>query len=362
MEEVRLWKLLKDSVNGPSVARIDGVDATESEALLEQVLMHSPDVLMDGLTIIGRQNGINGGSLDLLGVDDEGRLVVFELKRGELTRLAVAQVIDYASCLSEMEPEELDSHITQMSGRYGVEKIDGFADWYRTAFGKSPSDLGRPRMVLVGLGADSATKRMVEFLTETGVDISLITFYGFQENGQTLLARQVEVQTRRNQTKEVKGTRAGNEERLKERLQQCGLEQFYQDLSAELRAHLGDAFWEWPNPSGHTYYFPERADSGAPTNRAYVGFDVSRATAQAKKLSITLQARVVDKLAAELNDVAKRLGTHVVTKPAGTVDLVIDATQPVAAFSAGLGLLGSLILKTWEQRRAEVQSTNDPSD
>lgn len=47
-------------------------------------------------------------------------------------------------------------------------------------------------MVLVGLGADTRATRMVEFLTERRVDISLLTFHGYRHADRTLLARQVE--------------------------------------------------------------------------------------------------------------------------------------------------------------------------
>ena len=47
-------------------------------------------------------------------------------------------------------------------------------------------------MVLVGLGADARARRMVEFLIERGVDISLLTFHGYRQGARTLLARQAE--------------------------------------------------------------------------------------------------------------------------------------------------------------------------
>jgi hypothetical protein len=89
-----------------------------------------------------------------LGLDEDGRLVIFELKRGVLTRDAVAQIVDYASYLAELSPTEMNSFITNGSGRYGIDKIDDFASWYQVQFGKSPDTIGKPKMVLVGLGVD----------------------------------------------------------------------------------------------------------------------------------------------------------------------------------------------------------------
>ena len=50
-------------------------------------------------------------------------------------------------------------------------------------------------MYLIGLGADDRTERMVRFLAEnSGMDISLLTFHGFDYEGKTILAKQVEVE------------------------------------------------------------------------------------------------------------------------------------------------------------------------
>ena len=99
----------------------------------------------------------------MLGVDGDGRLIVFELKRGTLTRDAVAQIIDYSSYLNEMDIEDLSKHISERSGNLGIEKIDNFLNWYQEQFGKSFTSIQRPAMVLVGLGVDDKTRRMSLF-------------------------------------------------------------------------------------------------------------------------------------------------------------------------------------------------------
>jgi hypothetical protein len=231
MEEVRLWKIVDADGGRPGVVPVDNVDATATEKLLEDVLAQSPDVLMPGLTLIGRQNETAGGPLDLLGVDDDGRLVVFELKRGVLTRDAVSQVVDYASYLYSLETEELSRQITDLSGRGGTEKLESFSTWYQENFQTSLAEIGRPRMVLVGLGVDERAKRMVEFLATANVDISLITFYGFRQGGQTLLARQVEVEAKTADTSS-KSSKVNNQLLLEERLQEHGIQALYSQLAA----------------------------------------------------------------------------------------------------------------------------------
>ena len=188
MEEVKIWAL-----EGDGVVELERAEKTQTEKTLEDTLVSNPGLLEKGLTLVGRQTPTQGGPLDLLGVDEDGKLVVFELKRGTLSRDAVAQVIDYTSDLTAMGITGLTSHIAARSGQHGIQKIDDLDEWFLNQFpGRDLASLLPPRMVLVGLGADDTTSRMVDFLADTGVNISLLTFQGFNLNGQTLLAKQVE--------------------------------------------------------------------------------------------------------------------------------------------------------------------------
>ena len=188
-DDIKIWEIDSSSKAAVPVALTNRM---ETEHLFEEVLAKNPDMLTPGLTLVGRQTPVEGGSLDLLGVDEDGRLVVFELKREKLTRDAVAQVIDYCSYLESLGETELANYITNHSGNNGVEKIDDLESWYGDRQGKQLISLRPTRMVLVGLGADARAYRMVEFLTQSGVDISLLTFHGYQCGDKMLLAKQVQ--------------------------------------------------------------------------------------------------------------------------------------------------------------------------
>ena len=190
MEETKIW-----AIDGTAATPLGATNQMESEGLLEDILTQNPDLLEEGLQLVGRQTPTPGGPLDLLGVDTDGRLVVFELKRGTLNRDAVAQVIDYASSLDAMDMSRLVSHVEQRSGNLGIEKINDFEGWYSdNRQGQDLESLMPPRMVLVGLGVDDTTERMVNYMASIGLDISLLTFHGFVQEGKTLLARNVEVE------------------------------------------------------------------------------------------------------------------------------------------------------------------------
>ena len=210
MEEIKIW-----AIDGSEVTEVQRTDQTESEQWLEENLVSKPELLIPGLALVGRQTQTEGGPLDLLGVDSDGRLVVFELKRGTLSRDAVAQIIDYASYLESMNPGTLANYIASKSGSNGIEKIDDFGEWHaENTEAESLDSLLPLRAFLVGLGVDDKTERMVNFLADKGMDITLLTFYGFKQDGKTLLARQVRVQGD-DETETRTGTRRlSREERL----------------------------------------------------------------------------------------------------------------------------------------------------
>lgn len=194
MEELKIWTVTDDG--GQEASELETTHKTETEELLENVLTKNPNMLQNGLELVGRQLDTAGGPLDLLGVDSEGKLVVFELKRGRLNRDAVAQAIDYASDLASMDLDSLYRHIADRSGNLGIQKIDDFNEWYDKNYSDpdhDPDSLMPPRIVLVGLGVDETTARMVSYLASGGLDVSLLTFHGFRQGGDTLLARNVRV-------------------------------------------------------------------------------------------------------------------------------------------------------------------------
>ena len=198
MEDIKLWQL-----EGSRATPLASNSRLESEQLFEETLVGNPSLLIDGLTLVGRQTPTDGGPLDLLGVDEDGKLAVFELKRGTLNRDAVAQILDYASGLDDMGLEDLVARIEKGSGRHGIDEIEDFREWYEGRFEhllREPEheleleSLKPLRLFLVGLGVDATTERMVRFLAGNGaMDISLLTFHGFDQGGKTLLAKQVEV-------------------------------------------------------------------------------------------------------------------------------------------------------------------------
>ncbi len=268
MQQIKLWALEMDGATGRRAEPVNAVHNTETENMLEELLVSTPDLLMSDLALVGRQTPTKGGPLDLLGIDEEGRLVLFELKRGTLTREAVTQAIDYASDLAERDTESLGEHIADRSGYLGIEKIDDFSDWYAQNFTGSEENLEeRPRIVLVGLGADGRARRMVNFLADAGVDIQLLTFHAFERNGQQLLARQVETRKSDGRTGTTSVTRKDNLEALAANAEKLGVHDFLERVKKTIAENM--PAYVWPAKTGYSFGFAERTNTGNPTCRVY---------------------------------------------------------------------------------------------
>ena len=238
--------------------RLEEAERTGTEAVLEDILVRNPAMLMPGLELVGRQTPTANGYLDLLGVDSEGRLVVFELKREKLRREAVAQAVDYASWLDSLDDTELQTLIAENSGRRGIVEIGNFEEWYDSNDNWDSLESLRPvRIVLVGLGADEPAQRMAGWLAGKGVEIDLLTFMGYRHGDRMLLARQLDHSDEaRKQQKQAKVPRAEkNAIRLgaiDRKVEEYGMRDWWPDAVAMLernskpsyRANLGITFYK----------------------------------------------------------------------------------------------------------------------
>ena len=266
MKRIQLWSVGKDG-EAVSAVPVDEVANTETEQVLEEIVVAAPELLEPGLKLIGRQVPTDGGPLDLLGVDQNGRLTVFELKRGTLTRDAVAQSLDYASDLETYESERLAKLVREYSGRLGIDKIEDFEDWYSQEYPSSTDALAEaPRIVLVGLGADDRARRIVQFLAERGTEIQLLTFYGFRRDGKLFLARE-SVGPNIRPVPGPGATKEGNLEALRGRAREFGLLELLEQVRTFVERGL-DAYC-WPGKTAYSFYLQEVTDEGRPTARGY---------------------------------------------------------------------------------------------
>ena len=292
MDEIKLWAL-----NGERASRVQPSSAMDSELRLEEILVKNPEMLIPDLTLVGRQTATEGGPLDLLGVDSDGRLVLFELKRGSLSRDAVAQIIDYASDLASMGGDALAERITEQSGAGGIEKIEDFADWHAENFDADNLETLLPlRMFLVGLGVDDRTERMVNFLADNGMDISLLTFQGFARGDELFLARHMRVEAEDEPVSRPSKRRLSASEKRERHIrivEENGLRDLFTD-ACEMFGNEWKHYRERPGKVGISFSLPEqRSVSGRRTHLSYARVDTWNAPVEGK-IGITFPPKTID--------------------------------------------------------------------
>ena len=185
MMKVGLWQIGDSGPVKISESRVS------IEKQLEEWIEADPSLIRTGLTIVARQLPVEGGYLDLLALDPQGRWVVVEIKRGELRREVIAQVIDYASSLTLLEPDELREKTNAYLQARGETIEAVLAE--RSAEDALDIDGRELALVVVGTGKAAGLERMTEFLaTQYHIPLSVVTFGVFEtENGNQILVREL---------------------------------------------------------------------------------------------------------------------------------------------------------------------------
>ena len=177
--ETKVWRVDLDRPQELKPGRLD------EERRLEDWLCRDVGLLSDTLLVIGRQISMDGGTLDLLAVDENANLVVVEIKRDRTPRDVVAQTLDYASCIHDFGREEVERHTREFLRK-------GFDEAFKERFGHDAPETvnARHRMFIVASSLDSATQRIVEYLSRVhGVDINAATFSYFNTKQGEFVAR-----------------------------------------------------------------------------------------------------------------------------------------------------------------------------
>lgn len=160
--------------------------ADHDESVLENWLENnSDDILEDGkLLIIGRQVTTNLGSIiDLLGIDREGNTVVMELKRDRTPRDTLAQALEYASFVEELDTDQLEEIIQC----YVNDDAINLAIYHKNYFDLNPDEAvsfnKEQRIVLVGQKITGEIRQTASFLRKKGLRVTCLEFSYFQANG-----------------------------------------------------------------------------------------------------------------------------------------------------------------------------------
>lgn len=177
---MQLWEIRNGKLTGLKSSALD------REERLEDWIAEDSSILGLELLIIGRQVITDyRGHIDLLAINRQGDIVVIELKRHKTPRNVVAQVLDYASWVKDIGYKE----ISTIASEYLNQSLSSA---FTEFFGESlPDTLNTNHsMIIVASELDDSSERIVQYLAdEHGLNINVIFFTYFQNNGQEIVGR-----------------------------------------------------------------------------------------------------------------------------------------------------------------------------
>lgn len=177
--KMALWKVAQEKLQPIAASRLD------QEKRLEEWIARDSSLLGMNVLIFGRQVLTDyGGYIDLLGLDEDGDLVVIELKRDRTPRDVVAQVLDYGSWAKDLTAERID----EICNEYTKKSLSRA---FQDRFGSDlPETLNSSHtLVIVASSLDDSSERIVQYLESQNVSINAIFFSFFKTDEGELVAR-----------------------------------------------------------------------------------------------------------------------------------------------------------------------------
>ena len=185
--ELGIWRIDKE------LERIH-VSSLDQEQRLEDFLSKDITIASPNWMVIGRQIYTDYGKyIDLLAIDKDGNLIVLELKKNKTPREVVAQLLDYASWVRNLNNDEITMIFDDYIKRYhpelnGISLDEAFLDRFKLK--SMPEELNEThQLVVVASMLDDSTERIVSYLSkEHNVPINAILFRIYKDGEREYLS------------------------------------------------------------------------------------------------------------------------------------------------------------------------------
>jgi len=181
-------------VEQDAVLEVQQTTTTEEavyESQVETWVSRRPDMLGEKLLIIGRQVGLDGGrdQIDLLALDEEGALVVIELKRDLIGGDADLQGLRYAALIGDWEESDIRKQAEGYWESLGEER--DFLEETQALCGDEVTFNTAQRLILVGRDIKPRLGTMALWLIKQGVDLRVVAIGLLKDEDRVYLQPQV---------------------------------------------------------------------------------------------------------------------------------------------------------------------------
>ena len=158
---------------------------------LEILLENNPEYFFENskILIIGRQVTTNLNTfIDLIGVDQLGNTVVIELKRDKTPRETLAQLIEYASFIDNLDYGQLNDIFQNYSGEeVGLEEYH--QQYYENDSNQNASWNKNSKLVIVAQDITKEIKQASLYLRKKRIDVYCVEFkYFINDSGAQMIS------------------------------------------------------------------------------------------------------------------------------------------------------------------------------
>lgn len=164
----------------------------DSEHALEELIFKDMSILSDQWLLVGRQvPTAYNKRIDLLAMDISGSLIVIELKKQKTPREVVAQAIDYATWVQELDAGKV-AEIFKLFTRKHMAEEKSLDQAFIDKFGQQvdEDDINSShQMVIVAASLDASTERIVNYLNDHNVPVNIVFFRVFKDGDTRYLSR-----------------------------------------------------------------------------------------------------------------------------------------------------------------------------
>ncbi len=166
------------------------------ESDLESLLENNPEYFFENskILIIGRQITTNLNSfIDLLGIDKSGNTIVIELKRNKTPRDTLAQLLEYASFVENLDYSQLNEIYQNYSGE-DTSLEDYHQQYFQNESDEKVSFNKYSKLVIVAQKITKEIKQTAQYLRKKGLDVYCLEFrYFTTKSGEKIISSDVVV-------------------------------------------------------------------------------------------------------------------------------------------------------------------------
>ncbi len=121
-----------------------------------------------------------------MAVAPDGSLIIIELKRDRTPREVVAQALDYASWVTQLDAAKMAQIYRRFSD--GRDLAEDFHDRFRAELDEEDWNQSH-QIVIVAADLDDSTERIIKYLDDSGIPINVLFFQVFESGEAKLLSR-----------------------------------------------------------------------------------------------------------------------------------------------------------------------------